>query len=121
MRGTSNTSSQTAGGDPRREAVKERMAVIEAEGAVQASADILLKRDWTVTNHGERLGFHRLFENRHTEAEGRKTMSAAQHRRGPAQGRINAVVGTETCDFHGIGRLFGARGSQMSGERTTAA
>jgi len=32
MRGTSNTSSQTAGGDPRREAVKERMAVMEAEG-----------------------------------------------------------------------------------------
>jgi len=42
MRGHRTRRSQTAGGDPRREA-KERMAVMEAEGAVHASADILPK------------------------------------------------------------------------------
>jgi hypothetical protein len=41
---------------------------------------------------GEPLGFHLLIENRHTEAKGRKAISATQHRRGPARGRVNVMV-----------------------------
>jgi hypothetical protein len=70
---------------------------------------------------GEPLVFHHLPENGHTEAKSGNAMSAARHRRGPAQGRSNVMVGIETSDLHGIGRSWGSRRSQMSGESTTAA
>jgi hypothetical protein len=65
---------------------------------------------------GEPLVFHHLPENGHTEAKSGNAMSAARHRRGPAQGRSNVMVGIETSDLHGIGRSCGSRGSQVSGE-----